>query len=256
MNRGDIVIVDNTLCAFCNGPVQIRSSEPTLQRVHLPSFERLWIVSNLPLAENCLMRPVAFALFVALLGILATMDRAAGQTAGDIGGAPEHIRNADQIKRVCDNMRTTRRTPPFEAADQFFLDAIDQYCAFGEFAVFGTNERGDCPTKKRLSAPHLTIIKQLHLIRPQPVRQIVFRCVTISGLLSIEDLDASMLQFIDVDAEDVRLVRVKLSTGLVISGSKFSSGLGLLRVVTNGPLQIQRKSEIGNNSRWGAAFVT
>jgi hypothetical protein len=200
------------------------------------------------------MRLFAFALLIALLGHLASIGGAAAQTPPDVRDAPQHIRNADQIKRVCDNMRTTRRTPPFEAADQFFLDAIDQYCAFGEFVVDGTNERNECQSKKKISKPHLDFIKQLHLVRPQPVRQIAFSCVTISGPLLIQDLDASAIQFFDVDAEDVRLTRVKLSTGFIIRNSRFKSGLGLIYVAING-LRIQ-ESEFGNNSGWGAAFAT
>src|SRR3954471_3671944 len=195
------------------------------------------------------MRPsVALALFITLLSGLSLIGRASAQTPPDIGGVPEHIRNAEQVKRVCDDFRTTRRTPAFEASEKFFLDAIERFCASGEFFISGTYDKGECQTKAKLSATHIRFIKSLQQVRPQGVRQIALDCVTISELLRIDDLDASIILFRDMEAEDVLFVQVRLSAGLIVSNSKLKTGLGLLNVTINGPVRI-RNTEIGNNSR-------
>jgi cytoskeletal protein CcmA (bactofilin family) len=200
------------------------------------------------------MRLFAFAVLIALVGALASMGGAAAQTQPDIGGVPEHIRNADQVKRVCDDIRTTRRTPAFDTSEKFFLDAIERFCASGELFISGTYDRGECQTKAKLSATHIRFIKSLQQVRPQGVRQIALDCVVISELLRIDDLDASIILFRDMEAEDVLFVQVRLSAGLFISNSKLKKGFGLLNVTINGPAHILSNTEISNNSRWGFAF--
>jgi hypothetical protein len=198
--------------------------------------------------------PIAIALSVVLLGALSLIGGVAAQTPPDIGEPPQHIRNADQIKRACEDMRTTRRTPAFEASERFFLEAVERFCALGELVITGTYDRGQCQTRERLSATHLRFIKSLQQVRPQGVRQIALNCVTISELLRIDDLDASIIQFRDMEAEDVLFVQVRLSAGLIVSNSKLKNGFGLLNVTINGPTQIRSNTEISNNSRWGFAF--
>lgn len=197
--------------------------------------------------------PVALALVIVLLSALSLIGRASAQTPPDIGGVPEHMRNAEQVKRVCDDFRTTRRTPAFDASEKFFLDAIERFCASGEFFISGTYDNGVCQTKAKLSATHIRFIKSLQQVRPQGVRQIALDCVTISELLRIDDLDASVILFRDMEAEDVLFNQVRLSAGLFISNSKLKKGFGLLNVTINGPAHILSNTEIGN-SRWGFAF--
>src|SRR4029450_7991078 len=103
---------------------------------------------------------------------------------------------------------------------------------------------GECQTKARLSATHIRFIKSLQQVRPQGVRQIALDCVVISELLRIDDLDASIIQFRDMEAQDVLFVQVRLSAGLIISNSKLKNGFGLLNVTINGPAKIRGKTEI------------